>query len=145
MLDYYDYGLYSAKDDDSDWEDVSSNQDKDDILSISSDNDGDLVIENDCELILPSRTRVGHRSLIRYYQQNLRSRNFQRHSGDRNPSGLIRREYVQRSLKGVDQSKRKFSEKHIRTYQDVFQKENYKTSIGLKSNHQKYFRNELLQ
>ncbi|EMR11326.1 hypothetical protein PNEG_00355 [Pneumocystis murina B123] len=145
LSDYYDYGSYSAKDNDSDWEDISSNQDKDDILSIYSDNDDDVIIENDYELILPSKIRLGHRSLIRYYQQNLRSRNFQRQSGDRNPSGLVRQEYVQRSLKGIDQSKRKFSEKHIRTYQDVFQKENYKTAIGLKSNHQKYFRNELLQ
>ncbi|KTW30790.1 hypothetical protein T552_00502 [Pneumocystis carinii B80] len=145
LSDYYDYSSYSLKDNDADWEDISSDQDNDDILSIYSDNDNDVIIENDYELILPSKIRLGHRSLIRYYQQTLRSRNFQRQSGDRNPSGLVRQEYVQRSLQGIDQSKRKFSQKHIRTYQDVFQKENYKTAIGLKSNHQKYFRNELLQ
>lgn len=103
------------------------------------------MIDNDYELILPSKMRLGHRSLIRYYQQNLHPRNFQKQTKDRNKSGLIRQEYVQRSLQGVSDSRRKFSQKHIKTFQDFRQKENFRTSVALKSNHQKHFRNELLQ
>ncbi|CCJ28093.1 unnamed protein product [Pneumocystis jirovecii] len=147
LSDYYDFRpSYFANDNDSDWEDISSDQDsKDSISSIGSFEDENIMIDNDYELILPSKMRLGHRSLIRYYQQNLHPRNFQKQTKDRNKSGLIRQEYVQRSLQGVSDSRRKFSQKHIKTFQDFRQKENFRTSVALKSNHQKHFRNELLQ
>ncbi|KAG4302158.1 hypothetical protein PCANB_001540 [Pneumocystis canis] len=147
LSDYYDFrSFYSTENDDSDWEDILSDQDvKDDVDSVYSDTSEDVIIENGYELILPSKIRLGHRSLSRYYHQNLNARNFQRQIKDRNKSGLIKREYVQRSLQGVSESRRKFSQKHIKTFQDTRRKEDYITAISLKGNHQKYFRNQLLQ
>ncbi|KAG5519185.1 hypothetical protein PMAC_002273 [Pneumocystis sp. 'macacae'] len=147
LSDYYDFKSSYFKDNNSsDWEDILSDQDsKDDTSSIDSFEDENIMIDNNYELILPSKMKLGHRSLIRYYRQNLNPRNFQKQTKDRNKSGLVRQEYVQRSLQGVSDTRKKFSQKHIKTFQDIRQKENFRTSVAIKSNYQKHFRNELLQ
>lgn len=58
-----------------DWEDVSGDEDSGSGLDGESDDEvdaqDDLLLNNGHELVLPSGAIVGHRSMARYYRQNL--------------------------------------------------------------------------
>lgn len=81
ISDFYDFSS-SYKDDvktnttshdEEDWEDVSSDsegENDDDDLN-KEDNDDNTIYQAGHELILPSGKALGHRSLARYYRQNL--------------------------------------------------------------------------
>lgn len=54
-----------------DWEDVSSGEEGDDDDEELPPNDNNALYQNNKELVLPSGAVIGHRSLARYYRQNL--------------------------------------------------------------------------
>ncbi|CCE78699.1 Piso0_000727 [Millerozyma farinosa CBS 7064] len=81
ISDFYDFSS-SYKDDvkadttshdEEDWEDVSSDSEgeNDDEDLNKEDNDDNTIYQAGHELILPSGKALGHRSLARYYRQNL--------------------------------------------------------------------------
>ncbi|CCE78113.1 Piso0_000727 [Millerozyma farinosa CBS 7064] len=81
ISDFYDFSS-SYKDDvkgdstsynDEEWEDVSSDSEgeNDDEDLNKNENDGSTIYQAGHELILPSGKALGHRSLARYYRQNL--------------------------------------------------------------------------
>lgn len=125
--------------------------DDDDDSSIASAELGPLA--TDYELHLPSGVTVGHRSLARYYRQNLRPRPF---STPSNGGALVHRQIadraqlarqieVDRSIAGVDRGRKQWSKKHIGTFADMRRREEFKTAVGFKANNQKHFRDRLLQ
>lgn len=71
ISEFYDfttsYDVNDDEDDDGEWEDIEGEDDEDDD-DIPSDG---AIIQNGHELILPSGRVLGHRSLQRYYRQNL--------------------------------------------------------------------------
>ncbi|RIA88115.1 C2H2 type zinc-finger-domain-containing protein [Glomus cerebriforme] len=69
VVEFYDFtSSYPDADDDDNWVFVSDDEvENDDELP-----KGGMVYEEDMELVLPSGKRLGHRSLRRYYKQNLR-------------------------------------------------------------------------
>ncbi|EEB08539.1 ribosome biogenesis protein [Schizosaccharomyces japonicus yFS275] len=137
-------------DHDEEWEDASSDSD-DSIDSVDADR---YLIADDVELQLPSGARVGHRSLARYFRQNLRSSSVvsagasvHQDVAQRAMSGaaLAKRNAVETGLAGVRDGRKDYSASHINTFQDQRRREDFKTKMGLKNNNKKHFRDALLQ
>lgn len=70
---YDDYVVATEDDpeDDVEWEDVSSEEGDEDDEDALPDSNKNSIYQHGKELILPSGTVLGHRSLARYYRQNL--------------------------------------------------------------------------
>ncbi|EPQ30827.1 uncharacterized protein PFL1_01726 [Pseudozyma flocculosa PF-1] len=181
--DFYDFTSSYPVDaeEDEEWEDADGDEDMEDVVE---DDGGDEVVDltaprgtdrnqgvrygdSENELILPSGARIGHRSLRRYYEQNLSARpslydheDSQRFGGG---SALARR-LIQDSgmghhkrdgtlvkdrggqvVKARNRGEAKEAKRHIREFRDVARKEAYKTRVAFTNNNQKHFRDPLLQ
>jgi len=73
VVEFYDFtSSYPDADDDDNWvlvsddDDEAENEESEEFLKEG------MIYEEDMELVLPSGKRLGHRSLQRYYKQNLR-------------------------------------------------------------------------
>ncbi|EPY50605.1 ribosome biogenesis protein [Schizosaccharomyces cryophilus OY26] len=137
---------------DENWEDASSDSDS----SVDSLDVGRVPIAEEYELHLPTGARAGHRSLSRYFRQNIRPsttnavgdgaavhQNVARHamSGE----ALARNRAVETSLAGVRDGRKNYSASHIKTFQDRRKKEAFFTKIAYKNNTKQHYRDPLLQ
>jgi pre-60S factor REI1 len=118
------------------------------------------------ELVLPSGARIGHRSLKRYYDQSFRNPLQPRSANEDPTSGaaLVRQLLNEKNsalvprgggfgefgggmqvVKARNAGEAKEAGRHVREFRDVKRKEDFKTKVGFIHNHQKHFRDPLLQ
>ncbi|CAG8515711.1 2141_t:CDS:2, partial [Racocetra persica] len=127
---------------DDEWEDIEEDISNENHVNFSK---GGLLDEDDIELILPSGARIGHRSMRRYYKQNLRPE-------EHRDSIIINRLITQygdyhRRSGGVLIAKgghAKHAQYYITTLQDK-RHHDFDTRIGIKANKlQRHFRAQIL-
>ena len=118
------------------------------------------------ELVLPSGARIGHRSLKRYYDQSFRNPLQPRDANEDPNSGaaLVRQLLNEKNsalvpskggfggfgggmqvVKARNAGEAKEAGRHMKEFRDVKRKEDFKTKVGFIHNHQKHFRDPLLQ
>jgi len=122
---------------------------------------GDTVYE----LVLPSGARIGHRSLRRYYKQSFANPLPGRTEDPNSGIGLVRKLIGDKenstlvpvkggygpfgngtmTVKARNRGEAKEAGRHIREFRDQKRREQFKTKVGLIHNHQKHFRDPLLQ
>lgn len=121
---------------------------------------GDTVYE----LVLPSGARIGHRSLHRYYKQSFANPLPGRAEDPNSGVGLVRKLIGDRNstlvpvkggygafgsgtmtVKARNRGEAKEAGRHIREFRDQQRREQFKTKVGFVHNHQKHFRDPLLQ
>lgn len=156
LSDFYDFSSTWAgiPDGDEEWEETTSDvgSDAEEVLDKDASVTQPTAEADDFELRLPSGGVAGHRSLARYYRQNLHGRDpHAPHSGSAVHKAIMdrtqaaRQELVTASVAGVDQGRRKWSKKHVETFTDMRRREDFKTRVGYRANNQKHFRDPLLQ
>jgi len=118
------------------------------------------------ELVLPSGARIGHRSLKRYYDQSFLNP-LQPRNADEDPksgAALVRQLLNEKNsaliprkggfgefgggmqvVKARNAGEAKEAGRHMKEFRDVKRKEDFKTKVGFIHNHQKHFRDPLLQ
>ena len=117
------------------------------------------------ELVLPSGARIGHRSLRQYYAQSF-SR-IPRKDKDEDPnsgSAIVRKLLADKNsvlvprkggfgafgsgtdvVKARNRGEAKEAGRHMREFRDQRRREEFKTKVGFVHNHQKHYRDPLLQ
>lgn len=133
----------------------------DDEASGSQITYGDTVYE----LVLPSGARIGHRSLRRYYKQSFANPLPGRVEDPNSGIGLVRKLIGDKenstlvpvkggygafgsgtmTVKAKNKGEAKEAGRHIREFRDQNRREQFKTKVGFIHNHQKHFRDPLLQ
>lgn len=154
------------------WEDVDDDDSEvDEIIDEGSSdgNEDDLpgsritYGDTDYELVLPSGARIGHRSMRRYYAQSFP---VPRNASEDPKSGaaIVRRLLADKRsdlvpvkggygafgtgtqvIKARNRGEAREAGRHIREFRDQKRKEDYKTRVAFVHNHQKHFRDPLLQ
>ena len=136
---------------------VSGNYSRDDSPSDNRVTYGDT----EYELVLPSGTRIGHRSLRRYYAQSFRFTHQENERAQDPLSGaaLVRRlladknaAFVPRKggygafgqgtdiVKARNPGEARNAGRHIREHRDQRRMEEFRTSVAFRHNHQKHYR-----
>lgn len=142
---------------------------------VSASDEGELELPDDqitygdspFELVLPSGARIGHRSMVRYYKQSFVSPLVSRYASD--PEGnsgaaLVRKLIADKNsalipvkggfgafgmgtmtIKARNKGEAREAGRHIREYRDQRRREEFKTAVGYRANHQKHYRDPLLQ
>lgn len=164
---------------DEEWEDVDNDNseaeeilDEDNSEPPESGSDSDESIpdnqitygDTEYELVLPSGTRIGHRSMKRYYAQSLRQTHV--HGDEDHNSGiaLVRRLLADKNsalvprkagfgaygqgtevVKARNRGEAREAGRHVREFRDQKRREDFKTRVGFIHNSQKHFRDPLLQ
>lgn len=147
-------------------ENGSGDDDDDDDDSLP---DNELAYgDTDYELVLPSGARIGHRSLRRYYSQSYsRSSLVPRGGKEEDPNSgvaLVRRLLADKNsalvprkggfgafgsgtdvVKARNRGEAREAGRHVREFRDQNRREQFKTKIAYINNHQKHFRDPLLQ
>ena len=135
------------------WEEVSDEESDD----IPEDN-GIRYGDSELELVLPSGARLGHRSLQRYYRQTL----WQTPASQQAPASAANGRALAHRIAGHPQrpvvtarggqemavrnrGEAKEAMRHVREVRDVQRRELFKTKVGFRHNHQKHYRDPLLQ
>lgn len=130
-----DTTVVSEEADGDDWEDVSGDESDDDELPR---NDQNSIINNGFELILPTGKVLGHRSLQRYYRQNLPpERELSEGQGT-----IIAAE--DRHMLNV-RDKQEFGVQKLAWRQERFSNQSYDKKLAKNANFQKHYRDQLLQ
>ncbi|KAH8119372.1 C2H2 type zinc-finger-domain-containing protein [Phellopilus nigrolimitatus] len=145
----------------------ASSSDDDDEDSVPEDNELTYGDSN-YELVLPSGARIGHRSLRRYYAQSFpRTSLAVRNGKDEDPNSgaaLVRRLIADKNsalvprkggfgaygsgtdvVKARNRGEAREAGRHVREFRDQRRREEFKTRVGYRNNHQKHFRDPLLQ
>ena len=167
------YPDYQKKQQEAEWEDVSDEDATDDENAEWQDDDGESDDElppesgirygdSDLELVLPSGARLGHRSLQRYYRQSL----WQTPASQSRAATATHGRALAHRLAGSDRLVRgdlvvgdrggnevvarnrgeaKEAQRHVREFRDMQRREQFKTRVGFRHNHQKHYRDALLQ
>lgn len=122
---------------------------------------GDTVYE----LVLPSGARIGHRGLRRYYKQSFANPLQGRAEDPNSGIGLVRKLIGDKensslvpvkggygafgsgtmTVKARNRGEAREAGRHIREFRDQQRREQFKTKVGFVHNHQKHFRDPLLQ
>ncbi|KAG8936856.1 hypothetical protein FRC02_010718 [Tulasnella sp. 418] len=148
--------------------------DEDDASDEAEDEDEDELEDNNVtygdspyELVLPSGSRIGHRSMRRYYVQNFRPQPWNTQKADEDPNSgaaLVRRLIADKNsalvptkggfgafgsgtqvVKARNKGEAKEAGRHVREFRDQARREAFKTKVGFVHNHQKHYRDPLLQ
>ncbi|CAJ0828632.1 10270_t:CDS:10 [Entrophospora sp. SA101] len=139
ISDYYDFR--------SSYSDLDIDDDNDDEDELPKRN---MIYQDKMELVLPSGARIGHRSLARYYKQNLRNRE------GNNDVSIIKKliTHYANSMGYSQQSggvlithdgEKNFKILQRNKYQDKRRQQNFDTRIGVKANKlQRYFRPQIM-
>jgi len=146
-------------------EEFSDRQQPEDESDLEVENLPDNTItygDSHLELVLPSGARVGHRSMRRYYSQSLprASKSKDSNSG----AALVRRLLADKNsalvprgggfgafgrgtevVKARNKGEAREAGRHVREFRDQKRREDFKTKVGFIGNHQKHFRDPLLQ
>lgn len=154
---------------DDDWEDVEEDDDSEPADKESSSEEetlprGQITYgDTEFELVLPSGARIGHRSLKRYYNQSFSS--FGSSTEDpKSGAAIVRRLLTDKRsdlipvkggfgafgsgtqvIKARNRGEAREAGRHIREFRDQKRKEDYKTRVAFVHNHQKHYRDPLLQ
>jgi len=140
---------------------TESDDSEDDEVGGSQITYGDTVYE----LVLPSGARIGHRSLRRYYKQSFANPLPGRTEDPNSGIGLVRKLIGDKenstlvpvkggygafgngtmTVKARNRGEAKEAGRHIREFRDQNRREQFKTRVGFIHNHQKHFRDPLLQ
>ncbi|KAI6125808.1 C2H2 type zinc-finger-domain-containing protein [Pisolithus croceorrhizus] len=175
ISDFYDFTTSYPNDgaqnvDDADeWEELEDDVDVDEVVNedtASGDpgNPGRVTYgDTEYELVLPSGARIGHRSMKRYYDQSfygIRPKEQDSTSGaalvrrllkDKN-SALVPRKGAFGAfgagtdvVKARNKGEAREAGRHVREFRDQRRKEEFRTKVGLIQNHQKHYRDPLLQ
>jgi len=149
-------------------ESISEPEDSEDEEDGSGDEVGGSQItygDTVYELVLPSGARIGHRSLRRYYKQSFANPLPGRVEDPNSGVGLVRKLIGDKEnstlvpVKGAygafgngtmtvrarNRGEAKEAGRHIREFRDQNRREQFKTKVGFIHNHQKHFRDPLLQ
>jgi len=170
LSDFYDF---TSSYPDAEWEDASGSEIGSDDEMVDGDADeeeSDLPKSNgirygdsEMELVLPSGKSLGHRSMRRHYNQNLRPSNdapasagngsalahrLAHHAARRErdgENGDLLHERGGQVVKARNRGEARDAKRHITEFRDVKQREMYRTKVAYKANSQKHFRDPLLQ
>lgn len=156
---------------DEDWEDIiddGENADEtieQDELSEEEDlpESGITYGDTEYELVLPSGARIGHRSLRKYYAQSFAFRPL-RQEDPKSGAAVVRKLLGDKRsdlipvrggfgafgtgtqvIKARNRGEAREAGRHIREFRDQKRKEDYKTRVAFVHNHQKHYRDPLLQ
>ena len=148
----------SSEDEGEEEEKEDSNTDDDDVPQ-SQITFGDSHLE----LVLPSGNRIGHRSMRRYYAQSFPGGGAARGPEDDGRS-IVRRLLADKHsalvprrggfgafgagaevVKARNRGEAREAGRHVREFRDQKRKEDYKTRVAFVHNHQKHYRDPLLQ
>ncbi|KAJ3547651.1 hypothetical protein NM688_g5376 [Phlebia brevispora] len=161
------------EEDDDEWEDEDGDEeeDVDEVVDVVSDeeSEGDLpdnqVTYGDTpyELVLPSGARIGHRSLRRYYAQSFHFRS-DKPQDPNSGAAIVRRLLADKNtdlvprkggfgaygtgtevIKARNRGEAREAGRHVREHRDQRRREEFKTRVGFIHNHQKHYRDPLLQ
>jgi pre-60S factor REI1 len=117
------------------------------------------------ELVLPSGHRIGHRSMRRYYAQSFSGQGGKPAEDPNSGRAIVRRLLADRKhsalvprkggfgafgagtevVKARNRGEAREAGRHVREFRDQKRKEDYKTRVGFVHNHQKHYRDPLLQ
>lgn len=116
------------------------------------------------ELVLPSGARIGHRSMSRYYKQSFASPLSPPNADPSKGAGLVRQLLADKNsalvprkggfgafgdgtvvIKARNRGEAKEAGRHVKEFRDQKRREDFKTAVGFRGNHQKHFRDPLLQ
>ena len=139
--------------------DNESDSDSDESLPTQELTYGDTPYE----LVLPSGARIGHRSLRKYYAQSFKytpTSNSDPNSG----TAIVRRLLADKNstlvptkggfgafgsgtevVKARNRGEAREAGRHVREFRDQRRREEFKTKVGFVHNHQKHYRDPLLQ
>jgi pre-60S factor REI1 len=139
----------------------------DDITSEAADVINEVTAYGDSqfELVLPSGARIGHRSLRRYYAQSFRRLPQRRQEDPHSGAALVRQLLEDKNsalipsrgggfgpnghgtevIKARNAGEAQEAGRHVRQFRDQRRREDFKTRVGFRNNHQKHFRDPLLQ
>ena len=156
----------SSTDSDSDPDDADADADSSDSDSLPDDDSNRITFgDSHLELVLPSGHRIGHRSMRRYYAQPFSSGRappkedpnsgravVRRLLADKKHSALVPRKggfgafgAGMEVVKARNRGEAREAGRHIREFRDQKRKEDYKTRVAFVHNHQKHYRDPLLQ
>ncbi|KAH8995627.1 C2H2 type zinc-finger-domain-containing protein [Lactarius akahatsu] len=143
---------------------ASSSDDSSDTDSLPEEEEENQITYGDShfELVLPSGNRIGHRSMRRYYAQSFSGRApedpnsgraiVRRLLADRKHSALVPRKggfgafgAGTEVVKARNRGEAREAGRHVREFRDQKRKEDYKTRVAFVHNHQKHYRDPLLQ
>ncbi|TFK54375.1 hypothetical protein OE88DRAFT_1675999 [Heliocybe sulcata] len=160
---------------DEEWEDMDEEDEDGSVDEIvdESEEDSDLdelpntevtYGDSHLELVLPSGARIGHRSLKRYYAQSFHPRGGPRNEDPNSGAALVRRLLQEKNsalvpskggygaygqgysvVKARNAGEAREAGRHVREFRDQRRREAFKTQVGFRHNHQKHFRDPLLQ
>ncbi|KAF8647145.1 hypothetical protein AX16_006976 [Volvariella volvacea WC 439] len=152
--------------------DVLPSSDEDSDLTSEDESDDDSIPDNQLtygdshyELVLPSGARIGHRSMRRYYAQNFSYAPKNGKSEDPNSGAALVRKLVTDKnsalvprkggfgaygagtdvVKARNRGEAKEAGRHVQEYRDVRRRQEFMTKVGYVHNHQKHYRDPLLQ
>ncbi|GLB37219.1 putative C2H2 type zinc-finger (2 copies) [Lyophyllum shimeji] len=117
------------------------------------------------ELVLPSGARIGHRTMRRYYAQSFAGSHKGTKPEDPNSgAALVRRLLADKNsalvprkggfgafgsgtdvVKARNRGEAREAGRHVREFRDQRRREDFKTKVGFIANHQKHYRDPLLQ
>ena len=137
--------------------------DSSDSDSLLDDSNQITFGDSHLELVLPSGHRIGHRSMRRYYAQPFSGRApeedpnsgraiVRRLLADKKHSALVPRKggfgafgAGTEVVKARNRGEAREAGRHVREFRDQKRKEDYKTRVAFVHNHQKHYRDPLLQ
>lgn len=146
----------------SETEDSDSDFDSDELDTLP----GDQMTYGDTpyELVLPSGARIGHRSLKRYYAQSFSFTPSPSTEDPKSGAAIVRRllsdkdsQLIPRKggfgaygsgtevIKARNRGEAREAGRHVKEFRDQKRREQFKTQIGFRNNHQKHYRDPLLQ
>ncbi|KAI6121610.1 C2H2 type zinc-finger-domain-containing protein [Pisolithus sp. B1] len=175
ISDFYDFttsypddGEQNVNDAD-EWEELEDDGDVDEVVNEDTPsgdrgNRGGVTYgDTEYELVLPSGARIGHRSMKRYYDQSfygIRPKEQDSTSGaalvrrllkDKNSALVPRKGAFGAFGAGADvvrarnKGEAREAGRHVREFRDQRRKEEFRTKVGFIQNHQKHYRDPLLQ
>ena len=153
---------------------TSSGDEEEEDADTDDDDDDDEVPQNQItfgdshlELVLPSGNRIGHRSMRRYYAQSFPSAAAASRghgTGREDGRSIVRRLLADKHsalvprrggfgafgagtevVKARNRGEAREAGRHVREFRDQKRKEDYKTRVAFVHNHQKHYRDPLLQ
>lgn len=151
------------------WEELEDDEDVDEVAGeVAARGDRGISSrvaygDTEYELVLPSGARVGHRTMKRYYDQSF----YGIRSKEQDPTcgaALVRRLLKDKNsalvprkggfgafgagadvVKARNKGEAREAGRHVREFRDQRRKEEFKTKVGFIQNHQKHYRDPLLQ
>jgi len=160
----------AAEDDEWEDEDDGNVTVQDGEYDVESDDEEDIPEgtltygDSPFELVFPSGARIGHRSMRRYYTQSFVAPLAPPTSDPTRGAGLVRRLLEDRNsalvprkggfgafgdgtmtVQARNRGEAREAGRHIREFRDQKKRQNFKSAVGFRGNHQKHYRDPLLQ